>query len=78
MAVHAPTVASHVNRLPWDAWIPADQMPGLIDLPPAEAEKVLRAARRKGSVTVRRMGSGLQYKRVRRHPLPSQRHVVFS
>lgn len=76
--MRAATVADCINRLPWDAWIADHDLPNCLGLPPGEAEKVLRSGRRKGSVTVRRTDSGLQYKRVRRHPLPSQCQVAFS
>jgi hypothetical protein len=71
------TVAERVNRLPYETWVDAEEMPRLIDLPPDEAVKVVRKARRVGSVTVGRTDAGLlQYKRIRRHPLPSRRLAV--
>ncbi|MEU5181180.1 hypothetical protein AB0G49_14120 [Streptomyces longwoodensis] len=77
--MYAPNVAGHVNRLPWETWLDESQLSRLTALPPDELAKVLRAGRRRGSITVRRTDSGLQYKRVRLHPQPSQRlHVALS
>ncbi|MBG7704890.1 hypothetical protein HCJ76_44215 [Streptomyces sp. MC1] len=70
------TVAEHVNRLPYETWVDAEEMSRLINLPPAEVAKVVRKARRVGSVTVRTDDGLLQYKRIRRHPLPSRRLAV--
>ncbi|MEU9925049.1 hypothetical protein AB0H51_27840 [Streptomyces griseoluteus] len=67
------TVAERVNQLPYETWVDAEEMARLIGLPPAEAVKVVRKGRRVGSVTVSRTEAGLlQYKRIRRHPLPAQ------
>lgn len=69
----AATVAQAVNQLPWETWLCAEESASLIGLPPDETVKVLRKARRTGSVTVRRSDSGILYKRIRRHALPAQR-----
>jgi hypothetical protein len=74
--MHAANVAQHVNQLPWETWIGADESALLIGLTPDQMTKVLRAGRRKGSVTVRREGSVTLYKRVRLHPRPCQRLQV--
>jgi hypothetical protein len=69
----AANVAQHVNRLPWETWVCAEESARQLGLTADETHKVLRAGRRKGSVTVRRSGAGMEYKRVRLHPLPCQR-----
>lgn len=68
----AVALAQRVNQLPWETWLDATETARHIGLPQNETDKLLRAARRKGTVTVRRCEAGLQYKRVRTHPLPSQ------
>ncbi|WP_155553598.1 hypothetical protein [Streptomyces sp. E1N211] len=69
----AAALAQRVNQLPWETWLDACETARHIGLPQSETDKLLRAARRKGTVTVRRSAAGLQYKRVRTHPQPSQR-----
>ncbi|AWI32664.1 hypothetical protein [Streptomyces tirandamycinicus] len=68
-------LADQINRLPFETWLRADESAQRIGLPAAEAEKVLRAGRRRGSITVRREESSghVLFKRVRRHPLPQMR-----
>ncbi len=61
-------LADQVNRLPWETWLREDMSALWFGLPPEEAAKVLRAGRRVGSLTVRRAGDAIEYKRVRRHP----------
>jgi hypothetical protein len=70
------TVAKHINRLPWETWLDADASADLIGLPAEETGKLLRAGRRRGSITVCRENGVLKYKRVRLHPLPSRRLQV--
>ncbi|MGW7089984.1 hypothetical protein ACWGH2_41745 [Streptomyces sp. NPDC054871] len=56
--------------MPYETWLRAEE----IGLPAAEADKVLRAGRRRGTITVTRSPEGsVLFKRVRRHRLPQAR-----
>lgn len=65
-------VAQQVNLLPWETWLSAEDVACHTALPHDQVTKVLRAGRRKGSITVLRTETGHLYKRVGRHPLPGQ------
>jgi hypothetical protein len=74
--MNADNVAQRINRLPWETWLDAEDSARHIGLPLREADKLLRAGRRRGSITVCRVEGQLRYKRVRLHPLPAQRLQV--
>jgi hypothetical protein len=67
-------LADQINRLPYETWMCVDESARLIGLPVGEADKVLRAGRRRGTLTVSRDAEGMVlFKRVRRHRLPQVR-----
>lgn len=66
-------VAHRINRLPWQRWLSAEELAQALDLTAEESERVLRAGRRRGSITVNRRGDIPLFMRVARHPLPSVR-----
>ncbi|MFD0352982.1 hypothetical protein ACFVHW_04420 [Streptomyces sp. NPDC127110] len=61
-------LADQINRLPFEMWLRADEGAQRIGLPTAEAETVLRAGRRCGMLTVRRIDGAVEFMRVRRRP----------
>ncbi|MFI9052497.1 hypothetical protein [Streptomyces sp. NPDC053427] len=68
------SLADQINRLPYETWMRADESARLIGLPAVEVDKVLRAGRRRGTITVSRSEEGsVLFKRVRRHRLPQVR-----
>lgn len=69
-------LADQINRLPYETWMCVNESARLIGLPLGEADKVLRAGRRRGTLTVSRDAEGaVLFKRVRRHRLPQVRLV---
>ncbi|PRH80578.1 hypothetical protein C6N75_03485 [Streptomyces solincola] len=66
-------VAHRINRLPWQRWLSAEELARALGLSAEEAERVLRAGRRRGSITINRKGDETLFMRVARHPLPSAR-----
>ncbi|MBV1940794.1 hypothetical protein KUF83_30125 [Streptomyces sp. BV286] len=66
-------LADRINRLPFAQWMCASESARLLDLPFEEAQKVLKAGRRHGSITVERHGEVPRFKRVRRHPFSGTR-----
>lgn len=74
--MRAAPVAEHINQMPWETWVCADEATDhMAGLTAEDAQRVLHAGRRLGTVTVRRTGDKVEYKRVRRHPLPQERRV---
>lgn len=71
--MNSARLADQINLMPYEEWLRADESAVRIGLSTDEAGKVLRAGRRSGTITVRRDGELLLYKRVRRHPLPQTR-----
>ncbi|WP_030372371.1 hypothetical protein [Streptomyces rimosus] len=62
-------LADRINRLPYEQWLPADESAGIIGVSAPEAAKLLRAGRRHGMLTVRRVDDGrLLFMRIRRRP----------
>ncbi|MEV0487328.1 hypothetical protein AB0I69_42850 [Streptomyces sp. NPDC050508] len=67
-------LADQINRLPYETWVCVAESAKLIGLSVGEADKVLRAGRRRGTLTVSRDDQGsVLFKRVRRHRLPQAR-----
>jgi hypothetical protein len=67
--MRSPCLADQINQLPFERWLDKDESAKLIGLPPEEVNRVLRAGRRSGSITVCRTEEGSTLiKRVRRHP----------
>ncbi|MER6232554.1 hypothetical protein ACFUC2_05160 [[Kitasatospora] papulosa] len=66
-------VADRINQLPFQRWLPVDELARTLGLPSEQAERVLRAGRRRGSITVNRQGEQHLFMRIARHPLPSAR-----
>ncbi|MET9528147.1 hypothetical protein [Streptomyces coeruleorubidus] len=72
-------VADRINRLPFQQWLCAAELTKELGLPACQAEKVLRAGLRRGTITVRRKevaereGTEPLFMRIRRHPLPGAR-----
>ncbi|MER7759497.1 hypothetical protein [Streptomyces sp. NPDC097619] len=67
-----------INRLPFETWLRAEQSAERIGLPAAEADRVLRAGRRNGMLTVRREGGLLEFMRVSRRPRVGARRTRSS
>ncbi|MEU7228963.1 hypothetical protein [Streptomyces chrestomyceticus] len=61
-------LADRINRLPFEKWLPAEESAGVIGVAAHEAAKVLRAGRRNGMITVRRVDDRLLFMRIRRRP----------
>ncbi|MGC4951010.1 hypothetical protein ACLQ2N_33065 [Streptomyces sp. DT224] len=66
-------VAHRINLLPWQKWLSIEEFARELDAPVEEAERLIRAGRRRGSITVKRTGREPLFMRVTRHPLPSAR-----
>jgi DNA-binding transcriptional regulator LsrR (DeoR family) len=66
-------VAGWINQLPFKCWLHTEELSQRLGLAPEEVEKVLRAGRRRGSITVDRNGGKPRFMRIARHPLPSAR-----
>lgn len=71
-------VAHRINLLPWQRWLNAGELARELGVSAEEAERVLRAGRRRGSITVNRRGVEPLFMRVGRHPLPSARQSPSS
>ncbi|MEU6632793.1 hypothetical protein ABZ905_31605, partial [Streptomyces parvus] len=68
--MHNVRLAERINRLPYETWLCITTSAQAIGLPPAEAETVLRAGRRRGMLTVRRADQGtMEFMRIRRRPV---------
>ncbi|MGW0562835.1 hypothetical protein ACWDZ4_20005 [Streptomyces sp. NPDC003016] len=65
-----------INQLPFETWLCLAESAQQMSLPSAEVEKLLRAGRRCGMITVRREEGPLQFKRVRRRPIQQTRRDV--
>ncbi|RSS95069.1 hypothetical protein EF903_05360 [Streptomyces sp. WAC05292] len=72
-AMQHARLADQINRMPFETWLCASQSAEQIGVPDAEAERVLRAGRRSGMLTVRREDGTVKFMRVRRRPRATTR-----